>query len=99
MAIRHIALFRWRNDVTPAQVALVEERLTELPGAIPELRSYDFGPDAGISEGNYDFAVVAEVDDRAGFLTYRDHPAHQAALAVIGPMLQERAAIQLPISK
>ncbi|MFI6574268.1 Dabb family protein [Nocardiopsis sp. NPDC050513] len=97
MGIRHIALFRWRDDVTPAGVARVEELLGELPGAIPELRAYAFGPDAGISEGAYDFAVVADVDDEAGFVAYRDHPAHQAALAVIRTMLADRAAIQYPV--
>ncbi|MEV2277508.1 Dabb family protein [Nocardiopsis sp. NPDC049922] len=97
MGIRHIALFRWRDDVTPAGVAQVEKLLGELPGVIPELRAYAFGPDAGISEGTYDFAVVADVDDEAGFAAYRDHPAHQAALAVIRPMLADRAAIQYPV--
>ncbi|WP_304451541.1 Dabb family protein [Nocardiopsis sp. YSL2] len=94
MAIRHIALFRWRDDVAPEGVTRVQEHLARLPGAIPELRAYSFGPDAGISDGAFDFAVVADVDDEDGFAAYRDHPEHQAALGVIRPMLADRAAIQ-----
>ncbi|MGW5878920.1 Dabb family protein [Nocardiopsis terrae] len=97
MALRHIALFRWQDGVTPEQVAQVERLLGALPDAIPELDSYTFGPDLGISEGAYDFAVVAEVADEAGFVAYRDHPEHRSALAVIGPLLGDRAAIQYSI--
>lgn len=97
MALRHIALFRWQDGTTPEQVAQVEKILTALPTAIPELASYSFGKDVGISEGAYDFAVVADVADETAFVTYRDHPEHQAALAVIKPMLSERAALQFAI--
>jgi hypothetical protein len=97
MAIRHIALFRWRDDATPDGIARFQELLGKLPSAIPELRAYSFGPDAGISDGAFDFAVVADVDDEAGFVAYRDHPEHQAALGVLRPMLAERAAIQYMI--
>lgn len=98
MAIRHIALFRWRDDVTPEGVTRVQGLLAALPDAVPELRAYSFGPDAGISDGAFDFAVVADVDDEAGFVAYRDHPEHQAALDVIRPMLADRAAIQYPLA-
>ncbi|WP_028648356.1 Dabb family protein [Nocardiopsis sp. CNT312] len=94
MGIRHIALFSWRDDVTQAQVAEVEALLAGLPGTVPALRSYAFGPDLGLGEGRHDFAVVADLDDEAGFAAYRDHPAHQAALKVIRPMLAGRAAVQ-----
>ena len=97
MTLRHIALFRWKDDVTETQVAEVERLLEALPEAVPELRSYTVGRDAGISEGAFDFAVVAEVDDEGGFVAYRDHPDHQAALAVIRPLLADRAALQYPL--
>lgn len=97
MTLRHIALFRWKDEVTEAQIAEVEGLLGALPDAVPELRSYTFGRDAGISEGAFDFAVVADVDDEAGFVAYRDHPDHQAALVVMRPLLADRAALQYPL--
>ncbi|MBV2365816.1 Dabb family protein [Streptomonospora nanhaiensis] len=97
MRLRHIALFKWAEGVTPDQVAEVERVLAPLPAAIPQLRAYAFGPDARISEGAYDFAVVADVDDEDGFAAYRDHPEHQAALAVIRPLLADRAAVQIRV--
>ncbi|MFE1099764.1 Dabb family protein [Nocardiopsis alba] len=97
MALRHIALFRWREGTTAEQISRVGEALGALPEAIPELIDYSFGPDEGLSEGNFDFAVVADVADAAGYAVYRDHPDHQAALAVVRPLLAERVALQLEI--
>lgn len=72
----------------------MRRQLGELPGAIPQLRGYSFGADVGISDGNYDFAIVADVDTDQDFLAYRDHPAHQAVLALLREMFAERAAVQ-----
>ncbi|MFD0774716.1 Dabb family protein [Streptomonospora algeriensis] len=94
MALRHIALFRWSEDVTPAQIARVEEALGRLPALISELDGYSFGRDLGIGADTYDFAVVADVADEQAFAAYRDHPEHQAVLGIIRPMLADRASVQ-----
>ncbi|WP_083947969.1 Dabb family protein [Thermobifida cellulosilytica] len=71
--------------------------LGRLPEAIPELKSYSFGADLGIAAGNHDFAVVADVEGEEGFRAYQEHPDHQAVLAVIRPMLADRAAVQFTL--
>jgi stress responsive alpha/beta barrel protein len=92
---RHVVLFRWRDDTTAEQRRTVQTRLSELPGLIPELRSYQIGADAGMHAGNFDFAVVADFADQAAFLTYRDHPVHRAIVEEsILPITAERCAVQ-----
>jgi hypothetical protein len=92
---RHIALFAWVADATDEQKQAVRDGLASLPGQIPELRSYCFGDDAGLREGNFDFGLVADFDDVDGWQAYSSHPAHQAVLAdLIRPILANRAAIQ-----
>ncbi len=96
--VRHIALFRFQPDTTPEQVQFLAEGLAELPGAIPTVRRYHFGPDLGVNEGNFSYAVVADFDDADGYLVYRDHPAHQAVIRDrIAPLRIERAAVQYEI--
>ena len=57
--------------------------------------AYRFGADAAVNDGNFDYVVVADFDDVAGYLAYRDHPAHQAAITEhIAPIVAERAAVQ-----
>ena len=92
---RHVVLFRWTEDTTDEEKRTVEERLAELPGVIPEIKDYHYGADAGINDGNYDFAVVADFADRAAYIIYRDHPMHRAAVdQCIRPITETRAAVQ-----
>ncbi|MEU9891793.1 Dabb family protein [Sphaerisporangium sp. NPDC051011] len=92
---RHVVLFTWVADATEEQKATVETRLKELPGAIPEIRAYDIGGDAGVNQGNYEFAVVADFDSVADYIVYRDHPAHRAVIAeAITPIVAGRVAVQ-----
>ncbi|GAB2853380.1 hypothetical protein GCM10027176_65140 [Actinoallomurus bryophytorum] len=92
---RHIALFQWREDATAEQKRTLEDRLNELPGVIPELRAYAIGGDAGVNDGNFDFAVVADFADRDAYLVYRDHPTHRKIIdECVTPIVAERRAVQ-----
>ncbi|TDD21884.1 Dabb family protein [Nonomuraea diastatica] len=96
--IRHIVLFTWKDDATDEQRAAVTAELGELPGVIPQLRAFTVGGDAGINQGNHDYAVVADFDNVDDYLIYRDHPRHQAVIAEhIRPILASRAAVQLKL--
>jgi hypothetical protein len=96
--IRHIVLFTWTEDATDEQKTAVVTELRKLPGVIPQMRSYTVGADAGINQGNHDFAVVGDFDSVEDYLVYRDHPQHQAVIAQhIKPILAARAAVQLSV--
>ncbi|GAA2215493.1 hypothetical protein GCM10009850_109610 [Nonomuraea monospora] len=96
--IRHIVLFTWTEAATAEQKAAVTAELGKLPGLIPELRAYTVGEDAGINQGNHEYAVVADFDSVDDYLVYRDHPDHQKVIAdTIRPILASRAAVQLSL--
>jgi hypothetical protein len=89
---RHVSLLKF-ND--PAAVERVTAEIAKLPGIIPALREYRFGPDAGLADGNFDLGIVADFDDVAGYEEYRDNPEHRRIIAeVIRPVLADRAAVQ-----
>jgi len=93
--IRHAVTFRWTEDATEEQKKQVAAEVARLPSLVPSLRALRFGPDLGINEGNFDFAVVADFDDVAGYVTYRDHPEHRAIIdRVIRPIVAQRAGVQ-----
>ncbi|MFC4062675.1 Dabb family protein [Planomonospora corallina] len=95
---RHVVLLAWTPDATDEQKAAVLTALGTLPGAIPQIRSYAFGADAGVSPGNHDLAIVADFDDAEDYAVYRDHPVHQAVIAErIKPILASRAAVQFEV--
>ena len=96
--IRHCVTLTFSPDATAEQLAAVEAGLAGLPGAIPEIRSYSVGRDLGLAEGNATFVVVGDFDDVAGYLVYRDHPAHQQVIVDhIRPILVGRSAVQYEV--
>ncbi len=65
--LTHVALFAWKAGTTAEQVAEVSAGLATLPGLIPEIQGYRFGPDVDLAEGNVDFGVVADFDSAEGY--------------------------------
>lgn len=91
----HTVQFKWKPETTPADLHDIRAALAGLPAAIPQIRSYIFGSDAGVSTGNFDFAIVAQFDNQADWKIYNDHPVHDnVRKTVLGPRIAERAAVQ-----
>jgi hypothetical protein len=98
MMFRHIVLFTWKPEATEEQKRALHEELAKMPPAIEAIRVYRFGPDAGINPANCDYAVVADFDDAAGYVSYRDHPEHRALVErYVAPIVAGRAAIQFEL--
>jgi hypothetical protein len=96
--VRHVVLFAWIPEATDKQKQRAAEELRALPPLMTGLRSFHVGPDAGIIEGTFDFALVADFEDAESYLAYRNHPAHRAVVEqVINPIAKERVAVQYEI--
>lgn len=94
MTFTHVVTFQWRGPGAPAEA--IAEALRSLVLGLDGVRDYVCGPDAGLTDGAYDFAVVGEFVDRDAFAAYRDHPEHQRILTeMILPNLQTRTVVQL----
>ena len=93
--IRHVVLFTWKPEATQEQREAVAAGLASLPGKVPGVRAYHFGTDAGLVDGNADFALTADFDDADAYLVYRNDPVHQAVIAqVINPIVAQRVSAQ-----
>ena len=92
---RHVVMFRWKPGVTADVRTAVTDGLAALPAAIDTIRDYRVGPDAGLAPDNWDYVVVADFLDEAGYLVYRDHPDHRAVVeTLIRPAIDARVAVQ-----
>ncbi len=89
-------MFRWVEGTSAADVEAFASGLAGLPALIPSIRSYRFGPDAGLGlSANADYAVVADFDDVEGYATYAAHPAHQDVIVrLLRPLVAERLSVQ-----
>ncbi|MGH9031942.1 MAG: Dabb family protein [Acidimicrobiia bacterium] len=97
MTFRHVVCLRWADGTTDEEVARLREMLVGLPAAIPELRRYHFGHDARAAEGNYDFAIVADFDDREGWRAYQEHAEHERVLDYVRSLADDRVAVQFEL--
>ena len=95
MPFRHVAMFKWTDDVDADHVDRISASLSTLPSEIDVIRNYVHGADAGVSDGAYDYVVMADFDNVDDFRTYRDHPRHVAVIDEhIKGHVAERAAMQ-----
>ena len=95
MPFRHVVLLQWADDVPDDHLEQVRVGLDSLPPQIPQIRSFVHGTDVGVSEGNYDYVVVADFDSVQDWRAFREHPAHLLFMEEhIAGKFKGRAAIQ-----
>ena len=96
--IRHIALFRLKENAPPTAPQDLREGLNRVAQAVPDIAAYRYGADLGLREGNFDFGVVADFVDAASFEAYVNHPEHQAFLKErLTPVLADRVSLQFEL--
>lgn len=95
MPFRHVVMFQWADGLGDDHVERVRTGLDALPPVIEQIRNYVHGPDLGVTEGNFDYVLVADFADEEDFLVYRNHPVHQQFIAdVITGNTASRASVQ-----
>ena len=101
---RHVVLFRWTPDTSAETVDQIVKGLSACAAALDVTRSYTCGPDVGAdasptpAQDRFDFAVVADFEDDASYLAYREHPEHQDIITRLSrPHVKSRASVQYEV--
>ncbi len=83
--LRHLVLYKFKDDVPAAQVQEVIDTFCGLPVKIDAIIGFEHGPNIsqeGKSDGfTYGFQVTFR--DEAGLAAYLKHPAHDAYVQVV----------------
>ena len=88
-------LLTFTAEATDEQKQRMADELRALPPKMSGLSAYQVGPDARIVDGNADFAIVADFDDVASYLAYREHPAHRTVIEqFVLPIAGQRISAQ-----
>lgn len=83
--LRHIVLYKFKDDIKPAQLQEVIDTFSALPKKIDTIIGYEAGTNVS-PEGKSDgltHAFVVTFKDEKGRDTYLTHPAHQAYVNVV----------------
>lgn len=91
---RHIAMFRFKDDVPEPTIAEFRSRLLSLADAIESIRRYEVGSDLGLAPTTWDMVVIADFDDVDGYRAYVDHPDHIPVVDDLRAHIADRAAVQ-----
>lgn len=89
--LRHVVLFKFKDDAKPEQVKAVEDAFRALPSKIKEIKDLEWGTNnspEGLNEGltHCFFVTFASEADRA---VYLPHPDHKAFGALLTPILDK----------
>ena len=96
--LRHIAMFRLKDNAPEGTLQSLSEGLARLARRIPEISTFSHSRDLGLREGNFDYAVVADFENAEVFAGYVNHPEHQAFIHdQLMPVVAERVALQFEL--
>lgn len=89
-ALRHVVLFAFKDSASADQIDAIVSGFGALPQAIPGITAYEWGTNVSLEGLNDGFThcftlTFAAAPDRDAYL---DHPAHQAFVATLGPVLE-----------
>ncbi len=92
---RHVVLFSWAEDATQEQRDAALDALRKMAVDLVELGTITVGTDAGLAEGNADWAVVADFPSQENYLAYQQDAEHQRIIKeLIRPAIKTRTALQ-----
>lgn len=89
--LRHVVLFKFKENTSKEDIAKVEEAFAALPSKIPQIVGYEWGINnspEGLNKGltHCFFLTFNSEEDRA---IYLPHPDHKAFGAILTPHLED----------
>jgi|SRR5215470_1693742 len=86
-AVFHVFAFQWKPGTTDAQKARARKDILAFQGVIPGLLQTHVGPNISPRGKGYTFGGIMQFQDEASLNAYVQHPAHQALLHWLVPLI------------
>lgn len=93
-SVFHVFAFQWKQETSEAQKDRAAKEITAFQGQIPGLLQTHVGPNISPRGKGYTFGGIMQFKDKASLDAYVQHPAHQALLAWLVPLIE---AIELDL--
>lgn len=90
----HVFAFQWKPSASDAQKEKAAKDIAAFQGEIPGLLQTHVGPNISPRGKGYTFGGIMQFKDQAALDAYVQHPAHQALLAWLVPLID---AIELDL--
>ena len=89
--LRHIVLFKFKDDASPAAIKNVEDTFRDLPNHISEIKDFEWGTNnspEGLEQG-FTHCFFVSFENEAGRAVYLPHPKHLEFVEVLKPTLDK----------
>jgi hypothetical protein len=93
-SVFHVFAFQWKPSTSQAQIDRATKEISAFQGVIPGLLQTHVGPNISPRGKGYTFGGIMQFKDKAALDAYVRHPAHQALLAWLVPLID---AIELDL--
>ncbi len=99
--LRHVVIFSFKSTSTAADIKMIEDAFSALPGKIKEIRDFEWGTNnspENLAQGftHCFFVSFGSEKDRE---TYLPHPDHKAFVAVAGPHIDKVLVLDYWVQK
>ena len=95
--IKHVVCLKFRPGTGETEIEGLTKALGALPAKIPEIRSFEFGPDILRTERSFDYALVATYEDLEALKRYQAHPDHLPVLAKVREITEKVLAVDFRV--
>lgn len=88
---RHVVAFKFKESATEAQIKEIVDGFADLQNKIDAITGYEHGINVspeGLDQG-FTHVFIVTFKDKAGLEEYLPHPAHQAFVAKLKPVLEQ----------
>lgn len=89
--LRHVVVFKFKNDTSPEDVKKVEDAFRALPSKIKEIKGFEWGTNnspENLAQG-YTHCFFLSFKSEADRAAYLPHPAHKAFGDILKPHLDK----------
>ena len=89
--LRHVVLFKFKDDASKEQVKQVTDAFSALPGKIDAIKEFEWGTDVGVEmlDQGFTHCFIVTFADEKGRDAYLPHPAHEDFKKIVGPVLDK----------
>jgi len=90
--LRHVVLFKFKDEAPDAEVNKLNDMFNALPSAIPEIKDFEWGINDSPENFHQDFThcyLVTFGSEQDRDSVYSPHPKHQEFVAALQPHLEK----------
>eukprot|EP01128_Nolandella_sp_AFSM9_P008042 TRINITY_DN460_c0_g1_i1.p2 TRINITY_DN460_c0_g1~~TRINITY_DN460_c0_g1_i1.p2 ORF type:complete len:124 (-),score=25.10 TRINITY_DN460_c0_g1_i1:141-512(-) len=89
--LRHIVMFKFKEDSPSTAIKAIEEGLHALPAAIAVIQAYEWGLNNSIEDFHKGFTHIFQLsfDSEADRKVYLEHPSHLAFVKILLPHVDD----------